>query len=121
MNKSQMGFKQFKGLLDSYGISLQGQMVTGLNDVLKVADELGYPAVLKAISSQIIHKTDVGVVFLDLMDGDAVKRAYAQIIKNVEKTGVEEMAGRKTAKKHAYFFFGALEPTRRTIQIHTGG
>lgn len=93
MNKSQMGFKQFKGLLDSYGISLQGQMVTGLNDVLEVADELGYPAVLKAISSQIIHKTDVGVVFLDLMDRDAVKKAYAQIIKNVEKTGVEEIDG----------------------------
>jgi hypothetical protein len=34
MNKFQMGFKQCKELLDSYGISLQGQIVTELDDAL---------------------------------------------------------------------------------------
>jgi hypothetical protein len=93
MNKFQMEFEQCKELLDSYGISLQGQIVTELDDALQVADELGYPVLLAALSSKIIHKSDVDVVFLNLMDRDAVKEAYSQIIKNAEQAGIEKSAG----------------------------
>jgi len=112
MNKFQMSFKQSKQFLDSYGISLQGQMVTELDDVLQVAGELGYPVVLKAVSPKIIHKTDVGAVFLDLMDRDAVKKAYAQITKNVEQAGVERIDGilvQAMAKTGFELFVGAKQ------------
>jgi 3-hydroxypropionyl-CoA synthetase (ADP-forming) len=112
MNKFQMGFEQCKELLDSYGISLQGQIVTELDDALQVVDELGYPVVLKALSSQIIHKSDVDVVFLNLTDRDAVKEAYSQIIKNAEQAGIEKSAGilvQTMAKTGLELFIGAKQ------------
>jgi len=112
MNKFLMGFNQCKELLGSYGIPLQGQLITELDDALKVADKLGYPVVLKALSSQIIHKTDVDVVFLDLMDRDAVKKAYSQIIKNAEQARIEKNAGilvQTMAKTGFELFIGAKQ------------
>jgi hypothetical protein len=112
MNKVQMGFKQCKELLGSYGISLQGQIVTELDDALQVADELGYPVVLKALSSQIIHKTDVDVVFLEVIDRDAVRKTYSQIIKNTEQAGIENIAGilvQTMAKTGFELFIGAKQ------------
>jgi acyl-CoA synthetase (NDP forming) len=112
MNKVQMEFKQCKELLGSYGISLQGQIVTELDDALQVADELGYPVVLKALSSQIIHKTDVDVVFLEVIDRDAVRKTYSQIIKNTEQAGIENIAGilvQTMAKTGFELFIGAKQ------------
>jgi len=40
---------------------------------------------VKLISNDVIHKSDVGGVVLDLVDGDAVRAACASIRENVEK------------------------------------
>lgn len=47
------------------------------------ADEFGYPVVLKVVSPDILHKSEVGGVVLDLRDGDAVEHAYEDMLARV--------------------------------------
>jgi len=61
------------------------------NVVKKVANavtfskKIGFPVALKIVSREIIHKTDVGGVFLNLNSEKEVEQAFNQIIKNVKK------------------------------------
>jgi acyl-CoA synthetase (NDP forming) len=65
--------------------------VPKLNLAKKVADavyfskKIGFPVALKIVSKDIIHKTDVGGVFLNLNSENEVEQAFNQIIKNVKK------------------------------------
>ena len=47
---------------------------------MKVANELGYPIVLKIVSPQITHKSDVGGVALNLTSADEVAAAYDRVV-----------------------------------------
>ncbi len=53
------------------------------DEAAAIADEIGYPVVLKVASPKILHKTDVGGVVIDLKTPDDVRRAYVDIIENV--------------------------------------
>lgn len=54
-------------------------------EAARYAEEIGYPTVLKIVSPDIIHKSDVGGVKLNLKNADEVRNAHRQIIENVEK------------------------------------
>ncbi len=54
-------------------------------EAVKFAGEVGYPIVLKIVSPDIIHKSDVGGVIINLESSTAVRKAYKQIIENVKK------------------------------------
>ena len=48
------------------------------------ATTMGYPVVLKVVSQDIAHKSDVGGVKLNLADSDAVGAAFDDIMKNAK-------------------------------------
>ena len=52
------------------------RLVTSEAAALDAAHEMGYPVVLKAVGPEIVHKTDVGGVVLDLRDDAALSAAY---------------------------------------------
>jgi acyl-CoA synthetase (NDP forming) len=52
---------------------------------VKLAQKIGFPVVLKIVSPDIIHKSDVGGVMVNLKDASGVRDAYRQIMKNVKK------------------------------------
>jgi len=54
-------------------------------EAVKFAEEIGYPAVLKIVSPDIIHKSDVGGVVVNLKTAKDVRDAYKQILKSVKK------------------------------------
>jgi acetyl-CoA synthetase (ADP-forming) len=54
-------------------------------EAVKFAEEIGYPVVLKIVSPDIIHKSDVGGVIVGLKSAKDVRNAYKQIIGNVKK------------------------------------
>ena len=54
-------------------------------DAVKYANEIGYPVVLKIVSPDIIHKSDVGGVVVGLGGADDVRRAYNHILVNVKR------------------------------------
>lgn len=51
----------------------------------EAAEHAGYPVVLKIVSPDIAHKSDVGGVKLNLHNRDAVGQAFDEIIENARK------------------------------------
>lgn len=53
------------------------------DEAAEIADQIGYPVVLKIASPKILHKTDVGGVISGVKSAEEVKNAYINIIENV--------------------------------------
>ncbi|MEP7359026.1 MAG: GNAT family N-acetyltransferase, partial [Anaerolineales bacterium] len=84
-----------KALLAAYGIpTVTTRVAASEDEAVRLADEFGYPVVVKIYSETITHKTDVGGVQLNLRDAAAVRRAYQSISAAVsEKVGAEHFQG----------------------------
>jgi 3-hydroxypropionyl-CoA synthetase (ADP-forming) len=54
------------------------------DEAVTIAVTIGFPVVLKVVSAQIAHKTDVGGVALNLYDAQAVRDAFGRIIRSVQ-------------------------------------
>jgi acetyl coenzyme A synthetase (ADP forming)-like protein len=66
-----------EALLDAYGLpQLPVRMVRSADGALTAAADLGYPVVIKAVGPNLIHKSDVGGVRLDLRTPQEVLAAY---------------------------------------------
>ncbi|MCX8175943.1 MAG: acetate--CoA ligase family protein [Candidatus Bathyarchaeota archaeon] len=75
-----------KALCKLYNIPTTEAMVAKNEDeAVKYAREIGYPVVLKIVSPDIVHKSDVGGVILNIDSDEKVKEAYLKIISNVKK------------------------------------
>jgi succinyl-CoA synthetase beta subunit len=60
-----------------------GRLAETLDDALRIADEIGYPIVLKAQASELPHKSDVGGVMVGLADANALRAGWVQLHANV--------------------------------------
>jgi acyl-CoA synthetase (NDP forming) len=73
-----------KQLLEAAGIPTSGARLASTgDDAVRLADQLGYPVVLKVISADISHKSDVGGVALNLQDAGAVRSAFDEMMRAV--------------------------------------
>jgi acetyl coenzyme A synthetase (ADP forming)-like protein len=54
-------------------------------EAVKLAEEMGYPVVMKIASPDIMHKTDVGGVKVGLKSKDEVSAAFTSIMENSKK------------------------------------
>jgi len=54
-----------------------------LNQAVKSAEQIGYPVVMKVVSRDVVHKSDVGGVALDLLNRNEVISAYEAVLHNV--------------------------------------
>jgi acetyl-CoA synthetase (ADP-forming) len=67
-------------VLAGYDIPLvESRTVQTATDAAKAAEDLGFPVVLKGAGKDLTHKTESGVVVLNLTDSNAVEKAYADI------------------------------------------
>lgn len=72
-----------KAALAAAGIAvLPEALATSADAAAADAARLGFPVVLKIVSADIAHKTEIGGVELNLADAEAVRAAYARIISN---------------------------------------
>lgn len=68
-------------LLAAYGLSIERpRLATTREAAVALADEIGYPVVMKIRSPDITHKSDVGGVALDLRDAGAVEETFQRIV-----------------------------------------
>jgi acetyl coenzyme A synthetase (ADP forming)-like protein len=75
-----------KKFCDAYGIPVPKQgLATTAAEAAKLAARFGYPAVLKIVSDDILHKTEAGGVIVGLESGAAVRRAFDQLVKNAKR------------------------------------
>jgi acyl-CoA synthetase (NDP forming) len=81
-----------KAALTAYGVGVPASRVTGDVDALPgLAEELGYPVVLKALAGDLAHKSEVGGVAVGLDSADAVRRAAAGMAGLTDRFLVERM------------------------------
>jgi acetate---CoA ligase (ADP-forming) subunit beta len=70
-----------KQLLEEAGIpAARAHLATSRDAAVKAARDIGFPVVLKVVSPQITHKTDVGGVKLDLKSPEEVAAAFDEIM-----------------------------------------
>lgn len=75
-----------KKLLKAYGIpvSKEGIAQTAA-EAVKIAKQIGFPVVAKVVSAEILHKSDIGGVVLNLNSATEVKKAFSDITARVNK------------------------------------
>jgi acyl-CoA synthetase (NDP forming) len=75
-----------KEMLEQAGVPVSpARLAKTRDEAMAVAGELGYPAVLKVVSPQITHKSDVGGVELGLASGEEVAAAFDRIVQSAKQ------------------------------------
>lgn len=73
-NRKVLSAAEAYSVLDAYDIPAAPWKITsGIAEAVTAAEELGYPVVIKVDSEQIIHKSDVGGVAVNIRDADEVR------------------------------------------------
>jgi acetyltransferase len=76
-----IGDAEAREVLDAYGFPIpQSRLAETSDEAVEIAEEFGYPLVLKIASPDILHKTDVGGVKLNLQSPDDVRDAFDLIV-----------------------------------------
>ncbi|MFA4983238.1 MAG: acetate--CoA ligase family protein [Candidatus Micrarchaeia archaeon] len=87
-------------LLSKYGIPFAPfKIAKSLPDALSASKEIGFPVVMKAISPQALHKSDIGGVILGIGDAKEAEGAYKTLEQRfsgmkLEGVLVQKMLGR---------------------------
>jgi acetate---CoA ligase (ADP-forming) len=75
-----------KRLLKAYGIPVSQEAIAqSAADAVKIAKKIGFPVVAKVVSPDILHKSDIGGVVLNLNSAAEVKKAFNDITARVKK------------------------------------
>ncbi len=93
MNGIQADFSTTKDLLESFGISIIGTSVHTREEAVATATEIGFPCVMKLVSPDVIHKTDAGVVVLDIESASMAGEGYDTVLANGRKAGAQRIYG----------------------------
>lgn len=73
-------------VMSAYGIPVpRGGVARSEEEAVDIAERVGYPVAMKVVSPQILHKTDVGGVMLNLNCQEDVRKSYYTILSNVHK------------------------------------
>jgi acetyl coenzyme A synthetase (ADP forming)-like protein len=74
-----------KRVCEAYGIPTPPEgLATSATEAVRLAEEMGYPVVLKIVSTDILHKTDAGGVLTGLQTAAEVEQGYATVIANAK-------------------------------------
>lgn len=84
MGRVQMGEADSKKILKAYGFTVpKGELCTSADQAAELADFVGCPVAMKIVSRDIIHKSDVGGVMINLQNSEAVRDAYEMMMLRV--------------------------------------
>jgi len=85
-DRLELGETESRGILEAYNIRLpEAELSHDLAEAKKIAMRIGYPLVLKIVSPDILHKTDVGGVIVGIRNEKELEKNYDNILFNVRK------------------------------------
>lgn len=85
--------RRASALLAQHGVPVvPNVLVRTADEAASVADEVGYPVVVKLAADEIEHKSDIGGVKLNLRDADAVRRAFSDVTEAGRGAGAADPA-----------------------------
>jgi acyl-CoA synthetase (NDP forming) len=79
-----------KALLETYGIAVpKERTATSPTEAAKAAKKIGFPVVMKIVSPDIHHKSDLGLVSVGVRDEDDARRTYKRLTAAAKKAALE--------------------------------
>ncbi|GAB4345066.1 MAG: acetate--CoA ligase [Desulfobulbaceae bacterium] len=86
----QLGEVRAKNILQAYGFNiLEGRLAGSVEEAVEIAGFIGYPVAMKIVSPDIIHKTDLGGVRLNLATAREVEDAWDLMMLRIGKLAPE--------------------------------
>ena len=80
-SRTALSEAESKPILQQYGVPVVTEKTVATPEAaVRAATAMGYPVVLKGLSQTVLHKTEAGLVHLNLVDDGAVTRAAQQIL-----------------------------------------
>jgi acetyl coenzyme A synthetase (ADP forming)-like protein len=84
--RTELGEMESREILKIYDIRIpKAELARDVKQARQIAEKIGYPLVLKIVSPNILHKTDVGGVKVEIEDEKDLEENYDQILFNVKK------------------------------------
>ena len=83
-----------KKLIAEFGIAVLVSAEATVETAPQVAAEIGFPVVVKVLSAEIVHKSDVGGVALNLNSEDEVAAAVGRMSSLSDRFFIEQMAAK---------------------------
>ena len=79
--RSSLSEEEGKSILSAYGIPVPAEYTaTNQKDAVDAAERIGFPVVMKIMSPDIQHKTDIGGVIVNIRTTDDVRVSYELLI-----------------------------------------
>jgi acetyltransferase len=102
-----------KQLLELYGIPVTKTVSAATaEEAVEAAEGIGYPVVLKILSPQITHKTDVGGVAVGLLAAEGVRAGFERIVASARSKRPDAQVQGVTVQK--------MLPTHEGIELIVG-
>lgn len=84
--RTRLGEMDGLELLKCYGFStLPTKLVKDEASAMQIAEEIGFPVVMKIVSPQILHKSDAGGVVVGVKTKEEASNAFTRIMTNAKK------------------------------------
>ena len=85
VGRNSLSEEEGKEVLKAYGVPtpLEG-VATDAREAIRLAEMIGYPVVMKVVSPDIVHKSDVGGVAVNVGSSEDVKKEFRLIVKRSE-------------------------------------
>ena len=85
-NRDSLTEIEAKQVFAAYGLPVTKVKLAGsMNEALSIANDIGYPIVLKVVSPDILHKSDAGGVVVNIQDEEQARKAYQDILANCKQ------------------------------------
>ena len=117
-----------KIICKEYGIPVTNFSVARTElEAVRQAEKIGFPVVLKIVSPDVVHKSDVGGVIVSVSNETDVKKSYAQILANVKQhqphAKIEGVLVQEMAPSSTEIIIGSIKDPQfgPTIMFGLGG
>lgn len=87
--RAQLTTRESIDVLDAYGIRVcRSGFATDEEEAVALANQIGYPVVMKMTSKTTSHKTDVGGVRVNIQSADELRAQYRDLIEKLREHGL---------------------------------
>ncbi len=86
LDRSLLSDMEARQVIEAYGLPTpDSRLASSADEAVSNAANIGYPVVMKIVSPDILHKTDVGGVRVALGSPEVVHSAYIEIVENARR------------------------------------
>jgi acyl-CoA synthetase (NDP forming) len=84
--RTALNLQESRSVMEKVGVPFnRSHMATSVEDAVAASSEVGFPLVMKIVSPQIIHKTEVGGVVVGVNSPEDVEKEYGAMVERALK------------------------------------